>query len=183
MKRIWLVRALVVAALVAVVALGWLNRERGAVQPGHMAPAFAATTLGGDTVSVASLRGKVVLVNAWATWCVPCRDEMPALERLYRTYRSKGLVVLAVNQDEMPTIGGPTTGYLTGEVRGFVADMRLSFPVLLDPSNRLRDTYGYVGLPTTFLLDRDGRVVQKVLGAKEWDRPPYSTQVQALLDQ
>jgi len=178
--RNWLVRGTVVAALGVVVLLGWLHRDTVPVQPGLAAPAFGAPSLRGDTVELESLRGKVVLLNAWATWCEPCRWEMPAIQRLYDEFGSRGLVVLAVSQDEAP---GPDAieGGTLKDVAGFVAQNHLTFTVLLDPRRRLQQIYTIVGLPTTFIIDRQGRIVRKVLGPARWDEPPYSREIQRLL--
>jgi peroxiredoxin len=178
--RNWLVRATVVAALGVVVLLGWLHRDTVPVQSGLPAPGFSAPSLRGDTVELESLRGKVVLLNAWATWCEPCRWEMPAMERLYEQYGGKGLVVVAVSQDQEPGPDAVEGGTLK-DVAGFVAENHLTFPVLLDPKARLTRIYGIVGLPTTFLIDRQGRIVRKVLGPARWDEPPYSKEIQRLL--
>ncbi|HEX9107921.1 MAG TPA: TlpA disulfide reductase family protein, partial [Longimicrobiales bacterium] len=162
------------------VLLGWLHRDTVPVQSGLPAPAFGAPSLRGDTLQLESLRGKVVLLNAWATWCEPCRWEMPAIERLYQQYGSKGLVVVAVSQDQAP---GPDAleGGTLQNVASFVAQNGLTFPVLLDPRGRLQQLYGIVGLPTTFIIDRQGRIVRKVLGPARWDEPPYSREIQRLL--
>lgn len=181
-RKASLVRGLVVAAIAVIVVLGWLHRSRGTVASGSHAPDFAFPSLTGDTVSLRSLRGKVVLVNAWATWCRPCRDEMPALQRLYRELGPKGLVVLAVSQDQLPTIGGPLTGSVLGPVREYVASMGLTFPVLLDPAGRLAEQYRFPGLPTSYVIDRDGRVARMEIGARAWDEPPYRAQIERLLE-
>jgi peroxiredoxin len=181
-RKASLVRGLVVAAIAVVVVLGWLHRSRGTVASGSHAPDFAFPSLKGDTVSLRSLRGKVVLVNAWATWCRPCRDEMPALQRLYEALGPKGLVVLAVSQDELPTIGGPLTGSVLGPVREYVAAMGLTFPVLLDPAGRLADAYGFPGLPTSYVIDKAGRVARMEIGARPWDEAPFRTQIERLLE-
>ena len=178
--RNWLVRATVVAALGVVVLLGWLHRGSVPLQPGSLAPEFRAPSLRGDTLALSSLRGHVVLLNAWATWCTPCRWEMPEMEQLYRRLAGQGLVVVAVSQDEAP---GPdaTGGGTLGDVAGFVHENHLTFPVLLDPARRLQQLYDIVGLPTTFLIDRQGRVVRKVLGPARWDEPPYRDEILRLL--
>ncbi len=178
--RNWLVRGMVVAALGVVVLLGWLHRGSVPVQAGAPAPDFRAPSLGGDTLALASLRGRVVLVNAWATWCSPCRWEMPAIENLYQRLGGRGLVVVAVSQDEAP---GPdaTFGGTLGDVAGFVRENHLTFPVLLDPGRRLAQLFGIVGLPTSILIDRRGRIVRKVLGPARWDQAPYADEIQRLL--
>lgn len=178
--RNWLARGMVVAALGVVVLLGWLHRGSVPLQAGSMVPEFQAPSLRGDTLALSSFRGRVVLLNAWATWCVPCRSEMPEIEALYQRFSSRGFVVVAVSQDEAP---GPeaTDGGTLGDVAGFVSVNHLTFPVLLDPARRLAQRFDIVGLPTSFLIDRRGRIVRKVLGPARWNEPPYADEVQRLL--
>jgi thiol-disulfide isomerase/thioredoxin len=174
-----LVRGSVLGALAVVVVLAWQHRGTIPVQEGGRAPEFRAPALRGDTLALASLRGSVVLVNLWATWCEPCRWEMPELERLYRRLGPRGLVVVAVSEDEAPP--GGVAG-LRRDLAGFTSARGISFPVLLDPEGRLGRLFGVSGLPTTFLIDRDGRVVRRVLGPARWDAPPYSSQIERLLE-
>lgn len=176
-----LVRGTIVVALGVVVAMGWRHQRRGPVVAGTLVPAFRAESVAGDTVSLASFRGQVLLVNAWATWCVPCREEMPALERLYRRLGPRGLRIVAVSED-LDSPGGLGSAGVRATVRAFVQSEGLTFPVLLDPAGQLQDSWGIPGLPTTFLIGRNGRVVRRLLGAKRWDEPPYSTDVETLLE-
>lgn len=122
------------------------------------APAFSLPRFDGGTLTLASLRGKYVLVNFWASWCVPCRDEAPLLERAWRQYRDRGLVVVGVNiQDLEP------------EARKFIAQFKVSYPNVRDRDGRVSRAYGTTGVPETFFIDRDGRVVRKFPGAAiEW---------------
>ena len=175
--------ALVAAVVGILFVLGWTQRARFApIETGGPAPPFEATALDGRTVSLADFRGKVVLLNAWATWCAPCRTEMPALERVHRRLAPRGLAVVAVSQDAAPgglgALGGPE-----GDVARFAAELGLTFPILLDPAGRLQDRYRITGLPTTFLIDRHGRIARRVLGPAEWDRPPYVNWLSALLEE
>jgi peroxiredoxin len=176
-----LIRGSVVAALGVVVLLGWLNRGTVPVQAGQPAPELRFASLAGDTVSLSSLRGRVVLLNVWATWCTPCRWEMPAIQRLYQRLGERGLVVLAVSEDDAGAPGGAAGGTLS-DVAPFVRENRLTFPVLLDPRGRTPQLYGIAGLPTTFVIDRRGRIVRKVLGPVRWDEPPYSAEIERLLE-
>ncbi|MGH7267027.1 MAG: TlpA disulfide reductase family protein [Candidatus Rokuibacteriota bacterium] len=121
---------------------------------------FTVPRLGGGSLSLAAYRGQVVFLNFWATWCVPCRVEMPAMERLYGRLRDKGLVVLAVSID---ADADPEP------VRLFVREHRLTFPVGLDRKLRVVNLYGVRALPSTLLLDRSGRIVARAFGIREWD--------------
>jgi len=104
------------------------------------------------------LKGKVVFLNFWATWCVPCREEMPAMERLYREYGERGLVVLAVNFQESPDT-----------VKRFMRELHLTFPTVLDSDGAAARDFAVRGLPVSFLLSRDGRILWQAIGSREWD--------------
>lgn len=111
------------------------------------APAYGAQTLIGDSVALADLEGKVVLLNFWATWCAPCRHETPFLQALYEERNSEGLEILGVSMD---------TGDARDDVQAFVEEYGVTYPILVDPQMRGMDVYRVLGLPATFLVDRDG---------------------------
>jgi len=136
-----------------------------------LAPDFALSDLAGRTVRLSGLRGKVVVLNLWATWCPPCVDEMPSMERLYATLRDADFALLAVSQDE----DGKRV------VAPFVERMRLSFPVLLDPDRQVGDRYGVSGYPETFVIDRNGLIVEHVIGPRDWDQPGEIAALRALI--
>ena len=138
--------------------------------PGTKPPDFGGRTAKGGTVSLAGLRGKVVLLTFWATWCSECRPEMPVFEQLHRDFAAEGLRVLGINVRE----GGPV-------IRTYAKELGLTFPLLLDPKGEIQASYGVVGLPTTFLIGRDGRGVALAVGPREWSSPPARAIVQALL--
>ena len=108
---------------------------------------FTLTDLSGKTWHLQDLRGKVVLLNFWATWCPPCRKEMPDLQALYDKYKESGLVVLAISDEE------------AGKVPPFIAERKISYPVMLDPGRKVNDLYRVEGIPKTFVYDRDGKMV------------------------
>ena len=122
------------------------------------APDFTLKDLNGRKVRLADFRGKIVFLNFFATWCVPCRLEMPAMERLHRDFKGKGLVVLAVDIQE---------GVKT--VRPFVQELKLSFPALLDGDGSVATMYSVRPVPATYLISRDGRIVWRAFGSREWD--------------
>lgn len=122
------------------------------------APDFTLLTLSGDTVRLSGLRGKVVLLNFWATWCVPCRTEMPTIEDLYQRHKDQGLEVVGVNLDLLSTAG----------VEAFVKEVGVTFRIVLDPSWSTARAYRVVGLPTTYLIDRAGNVVVREIGERNW---------------
>ena len=155
--------ALGLAAVLLLVAA----RQRGPM----LAPDFSVPDLAGQTVRLSALRGKVVLVNLWATWCPPCREEMPSMERLYQKLKTRDFQLLAVSQDE----DGRRV------VEPFVRQMKLSFPVLVDPEHQVGDRYGVWGYPETFVIDRSGRVADRVIGPRDWASPESIEKIEKLL--
>lgn len=121
------------------------------------APEFSLPGLRGTTVELKGLRGRVVLLNVWATWCPACRDEMPSLERLHREFDARGVSVLAASLRED-----------TEEVQKFVDELRLTMPVILDRDGRVGELYGVQWLPTTFLIGPDGRLIARAIGPRDW---------------
>jgi peroxiredoxin len=139
---------------------------------GGDAPDFRLASLDGRERSLESVRGQVVLLNFWATWCKPCEDEMPAMGRLYTALRDQGFELLAVSVDEGEE-----------EVRSFQERLGLPFPVLLDPDQAVAERYQTYRFPESFLVDRDGVIVERYVGPKEWDSPAYVERVRELLSQ
>jgi peroxiredoxin len=134
---------------------GTTNGAIPAPQEGFLAPDFSLQTLDGKTVSLAALRGQPVLLNLWASWCGPCRAEMPAMQRVYEEYQDQGFVILAVNatnQDRVNSVGA------------FVAEHGLTFPVLLDTDATVSQAYQLRSLPTTFFIDQGGIIQEVVIG-------------------
>jgi peroxiredoxin len=134
------------------------------------APNVIGTDPDGNTIHLQDFRGKVVFLNFWATWCVPCRLEMPAMERLYREFKGRGFVVLGVNVQEGP-----------GPVRAFVRELKLTFPVVLDPKGSATMAYAVRGLPATYLIDRNQVIVGRAIGAREWDNKDARAYIRSLL--
>lgn len=127
----------------------------GPVRVGAAAPAYAAETLDGERAGLAQLRGKPVLLNVWATWCHPCRQEIPALEQLHRTYGPRGLQVIGVSIDA----GDQEQG-----IREFLGEYGASYPVWLDPDSEITTAFSTMGVPNTFLIGPDGQVLWKHVG-------------------
>ena len=120
---------------------------------GAPAQSYPIKRLDGATDSLERYRGRVVLVNLWASWCAPCRSETPALERLYEENRNKGLVVLGIDQGESAEAAG-----------SFAREMKLTYPILLDEDQRYGRAYAAVGLPTSLVVDRTGHIVRGIDG-------------------
>lgn len=132
---------------------------------------FTLPDVEGKLVHLADLRGRPILINIWATWCHPCRAEMPSINDLYQEYHSRGLVILAIAMD---TGGKP-------DVARFVQAHRLTFTVLLDPQNMLGARLQVPGIPTTYLLDKQGRITGFEMGARDWHTPRMRHLVEQLL--
>jgi peroxiredoxin len=130
---------------------------------------FTLPTPGGGAFKLNEHRGKVVFVNFWATWCPPCRDEMPAMERLYRQHKDDGLVMLAVSVDADPKLIAP-----------FVSEHKLSFPIGLDSKMEVANAYGVRALPSTFIVDRDGNMAALAIGPRVWDNDASHSLVEGL---
>ena len=125
----------------------------------------------GQQQTLSGLKGKVVFLNFWATWCGPCRAEMPSMEALFNRYKDKGLEMLAVNCLEKEN-----------EVIAFMESNGLTFPTALDLEGRVSNSYGIQGIPTTFLIDRSGNLVVRLVGSIDWDTPEIHAVIELLLN-
>ena len=166
-----------VAAIVALIAFGatkYLRRELFPIELGSEAPDFTAVTV--DSAprlkSLSDYRGQVVMVNVWATWCLPCRVEMPSIEALHQAYADKGFKVLAVSVDD------PGHGET---IRAFVRQYKLTFEILHDPEKKIVEQYDILGYPETFIIGRDGVIRKKLLSATDWNSADHRALVERLL--
>ncbi|MBI2091126.1 MAG: TlpA family protein disulfide reductase [Deltaproteobacteria bacterium] len=135
---------------------------------GKSAPDFELLDLTGKPVRLQNLRARVIFLNFWATWCPPCRLEMPTMEELHKEFRSQGLVLLAINYRES-----------AAEVKAFLEEHRFTFPVLFDREGKAFDLYQAWSLPTTYLIGKNGEIVGRVVGYRDW----HSEQARALFRQ
>jgi len=135
--------------------------NQSGVDVGYTAPEFKLKNLSGGQLSLSSLRGKVVLINFWATWCGPCKAEMPSMEDLYRNYKRDDFEILAVSVDTVTD----------NRVRDFVQRYGFTFPVLLDNQFTVNQVYEARVLPTSILIDRKGIIRERILGATDWSDP------------
>lgn len=165
---IWLVSALAFAA-----DLSLLYRKVGFSVPHDIVLArnFQLEDLEGKTVSLRDFRGKIILLNFWATWCKPCVAEMEDLEKLHRKYKDKNLAVLAINFGEN-----------IGEVKGFVTRNKLSLTVLMDPDKEVSRRYRTFSLPTSYLVDKNGYLLAGVMGIPDWKSPDLHLLLESLLN-
>jgi peroxiredoxin len=172
------VAATVVYLMMALVGIGGAAApdalpvaERNVVKLGEPAPNFQLRDINGRLVALSDMRGKVVLLNFWATWCGPCRVEMPAMEELYRTFQRKDFEILAVSTDAQ---GVAVT-------RPFQQENHLTFPILHDADYRVGLAYGARSLPMTFMVDRQGIVRHQIFGARDWGASEAHQLVQLLM--
>lgn len=169
----WIAVGVIVTMLGAALTIGMmLSEDLFQVQPGTNAPDFNAVNLAsGDSVTLADYKGEVVLLNLWATWCAPCRVEMPSMERLYQELGPEGLKIVAVSVDQL---GGD-------RVMEFANELELTFDILHDRSGQIELDYQATGLPETLILDREGVIVHKEIGPVEWDDPVHKDRFRRLL--
>src|SRR5436309_11014965 len=172
--RQWTVAIGVVMALVFGTALALKIRPQiELLGVGSAAPGFHATNLRtGRPTTLADYRGKVVLLNVWATWCQPCRIEMPSMERLHRKLAGNDFAVVAVSVDEADSAA----------VLQFTRELGLSFDILHDRAGAIQRLYQTTGVPESFVIERDGIIVKKVIGPAEWDGPVNETLIRKLID-
>ena len=165
--RVWGTAAAVAAAISVVF---WLSKPPPEpIRPGQLAPAFALPRLDGAPLSLAALRGRVVLLNFWATWCKPCEEEMPAMQRLASALAGTDFELLAVSVDQSPD-----------EVRAYRDRLGLHFPILLDPEKRVASAYQSYRYPESYLIDRDGRILSRYIGPRDWDTAAYRDRIRSL---
>ena len=174
-----------ITAVLAVGLVALAYASQGWIRPvtaGAAAPDFAYTDLAGAEQALSELRGKVVLVNVWATWCGPCRMEMPSMQRVYEEFADDGFEILAVSIDAAPG-ERDASGNLGGDVSAFAEELGLTFPILLDPTGSVQRTYQTTGVPESFLVDAEGVIRRKLAGGAEWDSPALVEQVRGLLEE
>jgi peroxiredoxin len=135
-----------------------------------LAPDFMAKLMDGTDLHLAAQRGKVVFINFWATWCLPCRAEMPMMENLWRRHRARSFVMLAVSTDATPSAVPP-----------FIAQQGFTFPVTLDAGQELARAYGLRGLPMSVIVDPAGNVVARAIGPRDWDSPVANALIEGLM--
>ena len=164
------------SASAVVMVLAWAAcevPEYKLLEVGDPAPAFAATTLDGADVGIEDLTGDPFMLNIWATWCAPCREEMPELQELHDTYADQGFRVVGVSVDDRGALP---------MIEAFIAEIGIDFPIYHDPSWEIVDSYSLLGLPGTFLVDSEGTVVRKWMGPFRPMEEDVQEDVRELLD-
>lgn len=167
----WFVLALAVASPETARADAF--KELELVRPGRPTPAadFTVPDLTGQPLRLGDFKGAVVFLNFWATWCPPCKEEMPSMERLYRRYKNKGFTILAVSIDSGSA----------APVAAFAKKFGLTFPIGLDPKLAVANQYAVRGLPATFLIDRKGTIAAVAIGPRDWDGKAAHAAIETLL--
>lgn len=163
-----------VTVAIAYGATRYLRKELFPVELGSKAPEFKALTIDSppQEKSLSDYRGRVLMINVWATWCLPCRVEMPSIEALNKTYAPKGLKIIAVSIDDPGT---------EPAIRAFVKQYGLTFEVLHDPAGKISDLYDVTGYPETFIVGKDGVIRKKLMSATDWNSPDARALVDRLL--
>ncbi|MGQ0764722.1 MAG: TlpA disulfide reductase family protein [Gemmatimonadota bacterium] len=160
--------------LLAVVCLACSSpADRRPPEVGEVVPQYAALSLDGDTVAVAALRGKVVLLNVWATWCAPCREEIPFLQSLHETNRDRGFEVIGVSTDARGQ---------DDEIRDFMREFGMTYPVWRDPDERVQTLFFALGVPSSYLIDRGGILRWKRLGIVRENDSTFTRALETALD-
>lgn len=171
----WILIGIFTLLAVAIVVGGVVGKREmyAPTVPGREAPDFTLPDMKGNLVSLSNQRGKVVFINFWATWCKPCRDEMPSMESLYKDMKARGepFEILAVSIDSE----GPEV------IENFRSEFNLTFPILHDRKGKIKELYKTTGVPESFILDQNGFVAQKVLGAYNWASPSGRGVIDTLL--
>lgn len=170
------IRLGLIALLISAFGVATVTAAAGKLQPvKNPAPASAFTLrdANGKLTSLADFEGKVVLLNFWATWCVNCRKEMPAMERLYQSVRADGFEIVAVSVDRVST----------EKVKAFAQELKLTFPVLHDRDSIISSLYSNPGVPVSYLIDRRGRITHRVLGEYDWSSTEARAAVKGLLQE
>ena len=175
MRKQWIIVGVLVGLLTAGAVIGVrMAPDIFPVEVGSRIPAFTAVDLAtGDSVPLSRYEGSVVLLNIWATWCEPCRVEMPSMQRLHETFGPEGLRIVAVSIDQAdPQV-----------VKDFQQEYGLTFDILQDQSRSIERVFQTTGVPESFVLNREGRIVKKVIGAHDWASVANQDLIRRLLAQ
>lgn len=174
MSKQWMaVTAIIAGLVIGAVAITKFGPDTGIVETGASAPDYRLVDVAsGDSVSLRQkYRGRVTMVNIWATWCPPCKQEMPSMQALYRDYEARGFRIAAVSIDEDANAG----------IKEFAASLGLTFDLLQDRSGGIQQVFQTTGVPESFLLDHRGVIVKRVMGAHDWNSPVNRALIDKLL--
>ena len=181
-KSSWIPYGSVAVVAALVVLFAWFNKDRlSHVSPGRAAPDFSAYDLGGVERSFDDYQDKVLLVNIWATWCPPCREEMPSMQRLYQEIDDDRFEILAISIDA-PLGESDPFGRVGGNLEAYGDSLGITFTLLHDPSGRVQQTFQTTGVPESFVIDQNGVVFKKISGSTQWDAPANVDLIRRLLE-
>ncbi|MCL7452823.1 MAG: TlpA family protein disulfide reductase [Anaerolineae bacterium] len=150
----WVATGAVALVVIALLSYSLVTGPSASLQVGELVPDFQLATFEGDTVNLSELRGQVVVVNFFASWCNPCREEAPDLEQAWQEYQDQGVQVLGIAYKDA-----------SSKAQAFLAEFDVTYPSGIDPGSRTSRAYGVTGVPETFIIDQQGRLVRHVLGA------------------
>jgi cytochrome c biogenesis protein CcmG, thiol:disulfide interchange protein DsbE len=153
-SRVWLATGAVAVVVIVLLGYSLITGPSAPVQVGQPVPDFQINTFDSDTISLSELQGQAVVVNFFASWCNPCRDEALDLEQAWREYEGKGVQFLGIAYKDAGS-----------KAQAFLSEFDISYPCALDPGNRTSRAYGVTGVPETFIIDQQGRLVRHILGA------------------
>ncbi|MGZ3593698.1 MAG: TlpA disulfide reductase family protein, partial [Syntrophales bacterium] len=171
---------IILIAILLLFSLPAFSQERGlyskigiqSVRDNIKTPDFCLDGLNVKKVQLKALKGNVILLNFWATWCGPCKEEMPSMEALYQQYRERDFVLLAISVDD----GSPEP------TRNFIQKHRYRFPVLLDPAGKTLDLFEIDRIPATVIIDKKGRMIGRAIGPRDWSKPEVFSLIDQMLD-
>lgn len=166
-----LIRIALITLMVFLVSSSCTREKKPAIK-GDEAPDFKLSTTNGSEVHLSDLRGKVILIEFWATWCPPCRESIPIMNEIYKKYNEKGLVLLGISVDKGRNV--------VEDLRAFVGEYSIQYPVLIDSKN-VNNIYGVYNIPTTFLIDKEGKIVLKNIGFSPDVENKLSAEIERLL--
>ena len=171
-KAVLLFRALALSVFAAAVLLAGCQRKAPTTGVGAKAPDFTLTGIDGKAYTLSSFRGRVVVVDFWATWCPPCQASIPVFNRIYETFKGQGVVVLGVSINSSP-------GSMA-KIRQFAKDYKVQYPLLWD-NNNVADAYGVQSIPTAFVIDKNGNISERHLGYSYGEFQEFSSEIEGLL--
>ena len=154
LSPVWMATGAVALVVIALLGYSLVTGPSAALQVGQPAPEFQLTTFSGDTISLSGLRGQVVVLNFFASWCNPCRQEAPDLQQAWREYEGQGVQFLGIAYKDAAS-----------KAQAFLAEFDTTYPSALDPGSRVSRDYGVTGVPETYIIDQEGLLVRHVLGA------------------
>ncbi len=161
---------IIMGGLLAATVVVWDSTRDRSVNAGDLAPEFSVVTEEGRTLTRSNFGGKVLVLNFWASWCAPCREETPSMEQFHRQLTDKGVVLLGISVDKT-----------ADKYKSFLKRFGVTFPTSHDPAKQVSDSYFTYRYPETYIINRQGRVLEKIVGRKNWTDPNFIKSIEGLL--